>query len=340
MVRFQPEGGVAMHRISGLAMYRLRNAFLASAATIAIAAAHAASAADFGPPMADKAPPPPQVYSWSGCYAGAQVGWGWGQSKFTDHPTHIYPEGTTYYGNVQGRIYQGSWGSWRALGSGLIGPGTLPAGTASVDQSGGLFGGQLGCNYQFTSNPSGPNFVLGVSGSAAGAAINGTAVDPYSYGWTSNYKAVSNNPTGLITANTDFLADISGRLGVTWQQLLFYGKGGVAWAHDQYTADTWSGVSFSPCGGPCYHVDISSAFSASDTVTGAVVGGGIEWAFARNWSAFAEYNHYFFPTRTLTFTAQGVDARKDDPEQFKAFVNVAQSIDTVKVGVNYRFVGW
>ncbi len=309
-----------------------RGLLLASVSAVAIAAASVANAANFGPPT--KAPPmaaPAPAFSWTGCYAGAQVGWGWGHSTFTDHPTTA---SSGYYGNVQGRLLPS--GTFRPLGSGLIGPGTLPASSASVNQSGGLFGGQLGCDYQFGSVPGMPgdsHFVIGVSGSAAGAAINGTAVDPNSYGFTSNYKAVSNNPTGVMTADTDFLADISGRLGVTWGQALFYAKGGVAWENSKFTADTWDGVSISRG----YHVDISSAFSAANTVTGALVGAGIEWAFAPNWSAFAEYNHYFLPTRTLTFTAQGVDARAHSSEAFQAAVDVAQSIDTVKVGVNYRF---
>ncbi len=38
------------------------------------------------------------------------------------------------------------------------------------------------------------------------------------------------------------------------------------------------------------------------TVPGWTVGGGVEWAFAGNWTAFAEYNFLDFGTPRVTFT--------------------------------------
>ena len=48
----------------------------------------AARAADM--PIVAKAPPPPPIFSWTGCYLGVNAGGGW------DHPIHLhYEEGVT-----------------------------------------------------------------------------------------------------------------------------------------------------------------------------------------------------------------------------------------------------
>ena len=64
---------------------------------------------------------------------------------------------------------------------------------------------------------------------------------------------------------------------------------------------------------------------------GWTAGIGLEWAFATNWSAMIEYDHYGFGTKTVSMnvtnragiTPANLDVRRD--------------IDTVKVGINYRF---
>src|ERR1700733_12295384 len=107
----------------------MRKLLLASASAVVIAGA--ANAADM--PM--KAPaPPPAAFSWTGCYVGGHVGWGWGRSTFRDHSTEnivaTNPSGTSV------NISQGLIDSFSHQR------------TAGVDQSGGIFGGQLGCDYQ------------------------------------------------------------------------------------------------------------------------------------------------------------------------------------------------
>ena len=70
----------------------------------------------------------------------------------------------------------------------------------------------------------------------------------------------------------------------------------------------------------------------SVTPLGWTVGGGIEWAFWNNWSAKVEYDYYDFSTRNLSLagTIAGV------PEVVPG-VNIKETIQTVKFGVNYRF---
>ena len=175
----------------------MRNALLIGASALALAVAGSANGEDlhFKAPVA----PAPLAFSWSGCYVGGHVGWGWGSTSFRDHSTS----------NVFSTGGGGPTG-------GLIDASDLQR-SASVDKSGGLFGGQVGCDYQFNT------FVLGVVGSISGAAISGSDQNPFS----------DDGPGGLISTKTDSLADISGRLGITWSQALLYAKGGVAWAHNK-----------------------------------------------------------------------------------------------------------
>jgi outer membrane immunogenic protein len=184
--------------------------------------------------------------------------------------------------------------------------------SASISGNGVVGGGQLGCDYQFN-----PWFVAGVQASFAGADINGTAGDPFAFG-------------SAMTAKTDFLSDLSIRLGYAWNNWLFYGKGGAAWAHNHYsfTSSAAATAADAPFG--------AYSSSGTDVPFGALAGLGVEWAFWGNWSAFLEYDHYFFGTDTVTFNtiypATGASIIN--------LVNARQDIDEVKVGVNYHFNFW
>jgi len=174
--------------------------------------------------------------------------------------------------------------------------------SASANGNGVLGGGQLGCDYQFS-----PWFVAGVQFSAAGSGISGSSVDPFAFG-------------SSLQSKTDFLADISLRLGFAWDHFLFYGKGGAAWVNNNYNFNV----------SPAAAALGATSASGSDTPFGAIAGVGVEWAFAPNWSTFLEYDHFFIGTNTVTFNSAG----------FINLVSVRQDIDTVKLGVNYRFNFW
>ena len=56
----------------------------------------------------------------------------------------------------------------------------------------------------------------------------------------------------------------------------------------------------------------------------------LEWAFAGNWTAFAEYNYFDFGTPGVTFTSAA-----DGVTTFP--INIRQNINSFMVGINYRF---
>jgi outer membrane immunogenic protein len=240
---------------------------LASVSPTALVFADTANAADLPLKAAMAAPVP--AYSWTGCYAGAHVGWGWGQQ----HPTDGFRGGTS-------------------------GPGASAKG--SLDSSGGLFGGQVGCNYQFAGN-----WVVGLQGDLAGTDINGKGADPF-FG----------RKGSTVALKTDWLASVTGRVGLTSSDnlALYYVKGGVAWDHNQWDL---SNTGFT---GPSLW---------SETRTGWTIGAGIEWVlWSPRWTGFAEFNYYNFGNGT-TFT--GAD--------LSFFQTGQQSIETVKVGINYKLTG-
>jgi outer membrane immunogenic protein len=159
-----------------------------------------------------------------------------------------------------------------------------------------LGGVQGGFDYQFA-----PNWVAGAEAQ---------------YSWLSNNNNAVAFPGGtLITGNNGQLGSVTGRLGYAWGPALFYGKGGFAWRDNNNFAVTVAGV--------------PAAFTTSGSnKDGYTVGAGLEYLFAPNWSAKAEYQYYNFGNTTFTAgPAPIVGARFRDDEH------------TVKLGVNYRF-GW
>jgi outer membrane immunogenic protein len=131
------------------------------------------------------------------------------------------------------------------------------------------------------------NIVVGLQGELSGASLEGKSIDVYG-------DAFKNEAS--------WIASVTGRVGFTVDRALFYVKGGAAWT-DLDSKWDWAG--------------------ASKTRDGWTIGGGLEYAFAPNWSAFVEYNYYDFGDKTTIV----------DSYPFK----VDTDINVVKVGVNYRF---
>ena len=171
------------------------------------------------------------------------------------------------------------------------------AGDNSLQGSNARFlgGVQAGFDYQFA-----PNWVMGIEAQYSwmtGGGNNGVLF-----------------PGGtFVTSRNDQLGSVTGRAGYTWGPTLLYAKGGYAWRDNSNIAVNGVPVGFGTNGN---HKD------------GYTVGAGLEYMFAPNWSAKAEYQYYNFGKTTFTAGPAdivGTSFRNDE--------------HTVKVGVNYRF-GW
>lgn len=177
---------------------------LASVVSLGVGGHGAASAAD----MAVKARPmvAPIAYSWTGCYVGANAGYGWGS-------------------NHAGLVVPGDPGS-QAFYVPAIAAGSLPT-SIGYDQSGFIGGGQAGCNYQVQ------NWVFGVEADIDWANVKGST--------TINSAAVGGITPGTFAAssNLQWLGTVRGRVGYTpVDRWLVYATGGLAYgaSNHQYSA--------------------------------------------------------------------------------------------------------
>ena len=74
-----------------------------------------------------------------------------------------------------------------------------------------------------------------------------------------------------------------------------------------------------------------SGTTGDDTRWGGVVGVGLEYGFAPNWSVGIEYDHLFMQDRTYTFTTTA--------GAFFGTDRIRQDVDLVTARVNYKFGG-
>jgi len=154
-----------------------------------------------------------------------------------------------------------------------------------------LGGVQVGADWQFN-----PNFVVGVEGQYSWLSGSVGAVFPGGVAYTNDQRG---------------LGSITGRVGYTWGPGLLYVKGGYAYS-DNNEKVTVGGV---PTG---FIID-------GDHRNGYTVGAGLEYMFAPNWSAKAEYQYYNFGD--AHFTAGPLAGTG----------NFTTDDHTIKAGVNYRF---
>jgi outer membrane immunogenic protein len=178
--------------------------------------------------LPEKAPPPPVMvpqFNWTGFYLGGNLGGGWTNANITDTMTSLdFNVGTR---------------------SSFIG------------------GGQLGYNYQLSSN-----FVIGGEWFIDGVANN-----------NGNVPVIDPLFAFQTSVNARWVSTVTGRLGLTgpgWDHWLIYGKGGGGWVGYSVQA-----------------TDLTTGLSANFNTTqaGWVGGAGIEWAFAPNWTAKIEYQY-------------------------------------------------
>ena len=197
----------------------------------------------------------------------------------------------------------GGWGSsrkrWDETSTGVA----LALG--SHDATGGTVGGQIGYRWQAA------QWVFGLEAQGNWADFHG-----------------SNPITALpgITNDTrvDAFGTFTGQVGYAANNVLFYIKGGAAVTSDRYRM-LLSGTG------------VQVANTVDDTRWGGVVGAGLEYGFAPNWSAGIEYNHMFMQDKTHNFVSTGV-VLVPAGDLF-AQNRIRQDVDIVTARINYKFGG-
>jgi len=258
-------------------------------------------------------PPLVAPFTWTGCYIGGFVGGAWNGNDggvFTDLGQNgLSPSG-------QFLSYSGG-----ATAARLVPPHSF---SADLDSS-VIAGGTLGCNWQ----PVGSSFVLGLEGEAGFMRLRGDAFDP---------RTLISTQTTLDVLGSakvgDWYGMVTARLGyAAWDHTLIYVKGGAAFIPTRSSVvDTCQNTTIG-----CGNWLISTG--DSHTFTTWTIGGGIEWAFAPNWSVKAEYmfialgNDDGFQTCGPVTTPSGAILAGGP----FCFNHSFGDIHTAKIGLNYRF---
>jgi outer membrane immunogenic protein len=232
---------------------------------VAAVIATPALAADMSVKAVQRAPAPIAT-TWTGCYIGANVGGGWADTKFTEAALSVLP------GASDGGHTASGWHG----------------------------GGQVGCDYQFTTN-----WVIGIRGMWDGANLTGSNRSP-------DIPAL-----GDFTLHTKVssVASLVGEVGYLFTPTTkFYGKAGIGWVRDKFT-----------CNGPA--CQLPNPYIVDETRRGFDLGVGLAWMFAPNWDLFVEYDHMWLGSKTVLFNANNLPF----------FETIKQDLNQVIAGVDYRF---
>jgi outer membrane immunogenic protein len=126
-------------------------------------------------------------------------------------------------------------------------------------------GGQLGYNYQTG------NLVLGAEWTFDGTSLNASRTAGSLQG----------------AANTNWITTVAARFGVAANNVLYYGKAGGGWANNSATLT---------------NLNNGSQAGSSNTNGGWLLGAGVEYALAPQWSAKLEYDYLGLNTWNVNST--------------------------------------
>jgi outer membrane immunogenic protein len=145
--------------------------------------------------------------------------------------------------------------SWQDA-SGVFDNVNFPTNLSGLDLNGGIIGAQLGYNVQYSW------WMVGIEGDASAHPEDNSVL----------------SQTGIqLNSDQGYLASIRGRIGVVFYDWLLFGTAGVGFSEETFREST-PGMTFSG--------------TLRQKETGAVYGGGVEWAFVHGVTIRAEYLHY------------------------------------------------
>jgi outer membrane immunogenic protein len=215
--------------------------------------------------------------------------------------------------------------SWTGCYLGVHGGGAAMRDSFSeTNGTGGIAGGQVGCNYQDG------NWVFGVEGEGYWSGIKARSA----------FSSQNSEGTNLINSEgfsqswetrNKYDFSIAARAGIAFDRTLIYGKAGWVWGKFDLLYTQTGNIC---CCVPAAVLLDPSVFtsSASATLNGLLLGFGIEHALTQNITVKAEYNYLRFGAKEFAFTAcEGSYCYPDGSASFHADKHM------FKLGVNYLF---
>ena len=220
----------------------------------------------------------PCCYDWTGLYIGVNGGYGWDKTQY-----RFTPRGTGFGMDN------------------LFAPNET-GGSFRQKVNGGILGVHVGFNKQWCS------FVVGLEGAFEGSWMEGKSRDVF---------APVTPPSVTYKTNFDWFATLTPRLGYAWDNILLYGKGGLAALHVE--SKLFSSAILD-----------GSTFKQTQDHVGWTVGAGIEYSWCRNWIVGVEYDYYRLPQRKYGGV---VTPNEGWPLEY----TLRPSFNTVLVRISYKF---
>lgn len=173
--------------------------------------------------------------------------------------------------------------------------------TNSENLDGFVGGGQIGYNWQID------NFVLGLEGYVT---------------WADLKSSSGGNDLGEVSfhSEVDWVAALAPRVGFAWDNVLIYGKGGLA------LADLGTRIEQPVLAGLRVNDD-------DKTELGWTIGAGAEVALSENWIVGMEADYYDFGT----YSASKDVTNPPDPPQHATDYDVDASLWSILARVSYKF---
>jgi outer membrane immunogenic protein len=272
----------------------LRNRFLYGVALPALIASPA-MAAD----LPVKAPPAPApatipVPIWTGFYIGLNAGYAWGQNSTT---CSFVP----------------------GIGSPCEG-----IGIPGLKSSGGLFGAEIGANWQFQ------NWVIG-------AAFDWSALDLHADTLFPSVDVGKNGAVDRLASRYDWLGTARGRVGYAVGQSLFYGTGGLAFGRvkDLYGNEINGGTVGGIDGVPV--TSTVGYFTTASIRTGWTAGAGWEYRLTQNWGVKLEYLHVDLGSTNLDISGSLTGGNVTSANRGSSVLHFNNAFDLVRAGVNFKW---
>jgi outer membrane immunogenic protein len=254
-------------------------------ATVLASAAMLVAFAAAMPAQAASPTPPAPAHSWTGCYGGFNAG---GARTSTD-VSYIQGGGFLLTSPLGDRAYMTDLASPAVAATGFTG------------------GAPLGCNLQ------------------AGSVVWGVETDiNYLHTDASRFAAgvipsSLNHVSSTVTASTDWLYTLRGRIGVTADRALLYATGGLAVGNEKFSQTFFHFVNSSTESG-----------TASSVKAGWTAGAGIEYAISNSLSAKIEYLHVELPSASFpAINSVLSDYNADNRGRLRE--------DIVRFGLNWKF---
>jgi outer membrane immunogenic protein len=282
----------------------MKKLLLTSVALAAWIAAGPAGAADVAARPVYKAAPPvaAAAFNWSRCYVGVHGGYGWGRN-------------TNDFGTA---IASGPTEAFEPLSSEF--------GPFHHNTQGWLFGGQAGCNWQFT-----PHWVIGVEGELKWSGIKGsfTALED-------NFPFGDPGQFSRFQSRNLWDGDLALRLGwVSPIGTLFYAKAGVAFGRFDYTETHDDFPTTHGCPGVAFvngaFINGQCSVTVSRTNVGWLVGVGFETPFTILCSSCTfkgEWDFIDYGTHTIPYPSAGAAIQNFAVHDIKHIF---------KIGLNFYF---